>query len=622
MNVLVVDVGGSKVKILFSGDEEARRFPSGRRLTPQQMVAKVKQLAADWKYDAVSIGYPGFVLRGRAVADPHNLAVGWVGFDFRAAFGCPVKLINDAAMQALGSYKGGKMLFLGLGTGLGAAMIVDGIIEPMELAHLPYKKATFEDYVGQRGLDRKGKKKWREHVVDVVARLVAALEPDDVVLGGGNVKQLNKLPPGCRAGDNANAFLGGFRLWEEPGGHKTIGLAEADRDLGRSEGTAMPLVSTVSQRTTEVSNMKPTEKLHELGQSLWLDNITRDLLTSGTLERYIDELSVTGLTSNPTIFDRAIKNSTAYDAAIRKSLREGKSGEQLFLELALADIRQAADRFRPIWERTSGVDGWVSLEVSPLLAHDTARSLAAAQDLHARAARPNVLIKIPGTQEGLPAIEEAIFAGVPVNVTLLFSREHYVAAAEAFLRGIERRIDAGLKADVGSVASVFVSRWDGAVMDKVPDALRNRLGIAVAQRAYTAYGTLLASPRWQRAFNAGARPQRLLWGSTGTKDPNASDVLYVNALAAPFTVNTMPEATLNAFAEHGDVGAILPADGGDSETVLTEFAKVGVDVDALAARLQDDGATSFVKSWNELMAVIASKSAELAVAMRDTVSGN
>jgi len=358
--------------------------------------------------------------------------------------------------------------------------------------------------------------------------------------------------------------------------------------------------------------MKATEKLHDLGQSIWLDNITRELLTSGTLERYIDELSVTGLTSNPTIFDQAIKNSTSYDPAIHDELREGKSGERLFFELALDDLTRAADLFRPIHDRTSGVDGWVSLEVSPLLAHDTASTLAAAKDLHGRANRPNLLIKIPGTKEGLPAIEEAIFAGIPINVTLLFSREHYVAAAEAFLRGIERRIAGGLNPDVGSVASVFVSRWDAAVMDKVPDALRGRLGIAIAERTYRAYRTLLASPRWQRVFNAGGRPQRLLWASTGTKDPEASDVLYVKALAAPFTINTMPEQTLKALADHGELGDILKADGGDCEEVLAEFAKVDVDIDALATRLQNEGAASFVKSWDELMAVIASKSAALA----------
>jgi len=360
--------------------------------------------------------------------------------------------------------------------------------------------------------------------------------------------------------------------------------------------------------------MKATQKLHDLGQSLWLDNITRDLLTSGTLKRYIEELSVTGLTSNPTIFDHAIKNSSAYDGAIRKKLKEGKSGEKLFFELALEDITQAADLFGPTFEKTNGVDGWVSLEVSPLLAHDTASTLAAAKELHARAERPNIFIKIPGTEEGLPAIEEAIFAGVPVNVTLLFSREHYVLAAEAFLRGIERRIDAGLKPKVDSVASVFISRWDAAVMEKVPESLRDQLGIAVAKRTYKAYRQLLDSPRWQRVYNSGARPQRLLWASTGTKDPKASDVLYIKALAAPFTVNTMPEGTLKALADHGQLGPMLPADGGDCEAVLAEFAKAGIDPGALGAQLQDEGAKSFVKSWNELMTVIASKSASLAKA--------
>ena len=358
--------------------------------------------------------------------------------------------------------------------------------------------------------------------------------------------------------------------------------------------------------------MKPTETLHDRGQSLWLDNITRDLLESGTLQRYIDELSVTGLTSNPTIFDHAIKNSSAYDAAIRKKVKEGKSGEPLFFELALEDLTRAADLFRPIWDRTRGVDGWVSLEVSPLLAHDTASTLAAAKALHARAGRPNLLIKIPGTREGLPAIEEAIFAGVPINVTLLFSHEHYLAAADAFFRGIERRVTAGLEAEVGSVASVFISRWDAAVTRRAPEAPHNQLGIAIAKRTYKAYRTLLGSPRWQRVFNAGARPQRLLWASTGTKDPGASDILYIRALAAPFTVNTMPEGTLKALADHGALGGSLPADGGDCEEVLARFAGAGVDVDALAGQLQDEGAKAFVNSWHELMDVIASKSAALA----------
>jgi transaldolase len=357
--------------------------------------------------------------------------------------------------------------------------------------------------------------------------------------------------------------------------------------------------------------MKATQLLYDLGQSIWLDNITRDLLETGTLERYIKELSVTGLTSNPTIFDHAIKNSTAYDNAIHEDLKKGKSGEALFFDLALDDLTRAADLFRPIHDRTDGVDGFVSLEVSPLLAYDTASTLAAAKELHARAGRPNLLIKIPGTKEGLPAIEESIFAGIPINVTLLFSREHYVAAAEAFLRGIERRIEAGLDPNVGSVASVFISRWDAAVASKVPEALHNQLGIAIAERTYKACRGLLGSSRWQRVYNLGARPQRLLWASTGTKDPSASDILYIKALAAPFTVNTMPEGTLKALAEHTELGPILPADGGDCEEVIAKFAKAGVDVDALAAQLQDEGAKSFVRSWNELMGVIKSKEADL-----------
>jgi transaldolase len=360
--------------------------------------------------------------------------------------------------------------------------------------------------------------------------------------------------------------------------------------------------------------MKATQVLHDLGQSIWLDNITRDLLNNGTLKRYIDELSVTGLTSNPTIFDNAIAKSAAYDADILAKVGQGKSGEALFFELALDDLTRAADLFAPIHQRTNGVDGFVSLEVSPLLAYDTERTLAAAKDLFARAARPNLLIKIPGTKEGLPAIEEAIFAGIPINVTLLFSREHYLAAAEAYLRGIERRIAAGLNPDVASVASVFISRWDAAVADKVPEALRDRLGIAIGQRTYKASQELFASPRWQRIYNAGARVQRPLWASTGTKNPKASPILYVQALAAPYTVNTMPEATLNALAGYTEIGGLLAPDGGDCEEVLAEFAKAGVDVDALAARLQDEGAKSFVKSWNGLMSVIESKSTAIQAA--------
>jgi transaldolase len=357
--------------------------------------------------------------------------------------------------------------------------------------------------------------------------------------------------------------------------------------------------------------MNPARMLHNLGQSLWLDNITRELLNSGTLQRYIDELSVTGLTSNPTIFDHAIKNSVTYDEDISQAASSAKPGEDIFFDLALVDLTRAAELFQPIFARTDGIDGWVSLEVSPLLAHDTKGTVTAARNLHQRSGKPNLFIKIPGTAEGLPAIEATIFAGVPVNVTLLFSREQYVAAAEAYLRGVERRIEAGLNPAVASVASVFVSRWDVAISGKAPGELTNRLGIAVAQRTYKAYRELLASARFQRAANAGARAQRLLWASTGTKDPHASDILYVKALAAPFTVDTMPENTLRAFGDHGEVGETLAPDGGDCETVLASFAKAGIDIDALAARLQDEGASSFVASWNDLMACIDAKSATI-----------
>ena len=356
---------------------------------------------------------------------------------------------------------------------------------------------------------------------------------------------------------------------------------------------------------------RTTEKLHEIGQSIWLDNITHRLLASGTLLSYIRELTVTGLTSNPTIFDHAIKNSNDYDDVIRRKLDEGKSGEVLFFELALEDLRQAADFFRPIYDQTDGVDGWVSLEVSPLLAHDPTGTVTEAKALHNRAARPNLFIKIPGTSQGLPAIEEAIFAGIPVNVTLLFSGEQYVAAAEAYMRGVERRIAAGLNPDVGSVASLFVSRWDVAVAQKVPEGLHNRLGIAIARKAYEMYRTLLDSPRWQRIQNAGARPQRLLWASTGTKDPKASSILYVQALALPSTINTMPEATLNALAAHSEFGE---APRGNHDTIFTEFAIAGINTDAVAAQLLREGVASFAKSWNDLLDCIASKSQTLKAA--------
>src|SRR5437667_1066902 len=357
--------------------------------------------------------------------------------------------------------------------------------------------------------------------------------------------------------------------------------------------------------------VKGTQRMYENGQSLWLDNITRDLLNNGTLKRYVDEFSITGLTSNPTIFDHAIKNSRAYDAALSQKAKQSGSPQELFFELALEDLSRAAELFRPIHEKTNGVDGWVSLEVSPLLAHDTASTIASAKELFQRANLSNMFFKIPGTKEGLPAIEEAIYSGVPIYVTLLFSREQYLPAADAYLRGIERRVSAGLNPNVASVASVFVSRWDAAVADKVPANLRDQLGIAIAKRTYAAASALLSSQRSRRLYNFGARPQRLLWGSTGTKNPAAPEVLYAKALAAPFTVNTMPEQTLKAVAAHTESFDLLPADGGNSEEILAEFAKEGVDIDALAIRLQDEGAKSFVNSWNDLMEVISSKRVSL-----------
>jgi transaldolase len=349
--------------------------------------------------------------------------------------------------------------------------------------------------------------------------------------------------------------------------------------------------------------MKATTKLQALGQSLWLDNITREMLDSGQLQRYIDESSITGLTSNPSIFDKAIK-SGAYDEEIRQKAADAADRETLFFELAIEDLRRAADLFAPIHQRTAGVDGWVSLEVSPLLAYDTARSVRAAADLHARAGRENVFIKIPGTEQGLPAIEEATFAGVPVNITLLFSRGQYLTSADAYMRGIERRIDAGLDPNVSSVASVFISRWDAAVIGHVPEQLRGRLGLAVGLKTYQAYQRLMNSDRWQRLANAGARVQRLLWASTSTKDPNSPDTMYIDGLRAPHTINTMPESTLRAFEDHGRVGDPIAADGGDADATLAQFASAGIDVDALAATLQSDGARNFVQSWEDLLSRI------------------
>jgi transaldolase len=349
-------------------------------------------------------------------------------------------------------------------------------------------------------------------------------------------------------------------------------------------------------------------RLYEMGQSLWLDNITRGLLTSGTLEKYIHDYDLKGLTSNPSIFEAAIHGADFYDEAIRTKSAAGLKGEALFLELALEDLRAAADLFLPMHVETHGLEGWVSMEVSPLLVHDADGTLAEAKSLHKKLQRPNAFIKIPGTPEGVKAIEEAIFAGIPVNVTLLFSREHYLAAAEAYLRGIERRIEQGLDPKVASVASLFVSRWDAAVKDKVPDELKNKLGIAVAGQTYAAYRELLASPRWKQLAEQGALPQRLLWASTGTKDPAASDILYVQSLTAPNTVNTVPEKTLLAFADHGVVNGSMPTEGGGAEKVLKQFAEAGIDVAALGAQLQTEGAEAFSKSWKQLLDVIEEKS--------------
>jgi transaldolase len=353
--------------------------------------------------------------------------------------------------------------------------------------------------------------------------------------------------------------------------------------------------------------VKPTQKLHDAGQSLWIDDITRDMLDSGTLQKYIEEFSVTGLTSNPTIFDKAVAKSSSYDATIGKLMKAGLAGEELFFELALEDLSRAADMFLPVHKRTATVDGWVSLEVSPLLAYDSKATIAEAKRLYKKAGKPNLFIKIPGTKEGLPAIEEAIFSGVTVNVTLLFSASDYAAAADAYMKGLERRVAAGLSPDVRSVASVFISRWDKAVMDKVPDSLRDKLGIAVAKQAYKSYREVIASDRWQKLESLGARPQRLLFASTSTKDPKAPDTMYVSGLAAPDTVNTMPDETLLAFADHGSVGRLLDADGGDSEKVLAEYPPAGVDVDALGRQLQVEGAKSFVQSWQDLLKSIDSK---------------
>jgi transaldolase len=357
----------------------------------------------------------------------------------------------------------------------------------------------------------------------------------------------------------------------------------------------------------------PTKALHDAGQSLWLDNITRTMLDEGELERLIGELGITGLTSNPSIFDKALAEGHAYDAQVRELHEQGMSDEEVFFEVAISDLRRACDLFMPAHRASAGFDGWVSLEVSPELAYDTEATIAQARSLHLRTDRSNLFVKIPGTPEGLPAIEAAIHAGIPINVTLLFDRDQYLAAADAYLRGLERRVADGLAPDVCSVASIFVSRWDGAVQDTAPEALRGKLGLAVCGRAFKAYRDLLRSERMLRLMNLGARPQRMLWASTSTKDPSLPDTLYVDGLFTPFTVNTMPDSTLHAVADHGALPERpLPADGVEAETVLDAYEQAGIDVDALAKELQSKGAEAFVKSWSGLLETIASKRAALA----------
>jgi transaldolase len=463
----------------------------------------------------------------------------------------------------------------------------------------------------------------------VVARDVAdALEATDAERGilvcgsgAGVTIAANKLP-GVRAAYGADHYTGHQMVEHDHVNVLTLGARvmgpEVAAEIVAAFVNAVPSTEERHlRRLGEVldferaRSLNAATRLHDAGQSLWLDNITRALITSGTLARYIADLAVTGLTSNPTIFDKALSGSADYDDQIRALLANGVDGEALFFELAVEDLTKAASLFRPIWDTTGGVDGWVSLEVSPKLAHDTKSTVAEAKALHDKAATPNLFIKVPGTPEGIPAIEELIAAGVSVNVTLLFSREHYQAAATAYLRGLQRRKEAGLDLDIASVASVFISRWDAAVMGKLPDELRGQLGVAIATRTYKAYRELLDSEWWRQLATAGAKPQRLLWASTGTKDPTLPDTYYIHALAAEQTINTMPEKTLLAFGEHGEVGEMLPADGGDAEGVLSRIAEAGVDVDALAATLQSEGADAFVKSWDDLLGGISAKAEEL-----------
>jgi transaldolase len=464
-------------------------------------------------------------------------------------------------------------------------------------------------------------------VARAVADAIDATDAERGILicgsGAGVTIAANKLP-GIRAGYGADHYTGHQMVEHDHVNVLTLGARVMGPEVAAEIVAAFVNAAPSTEerhlrRLGEVleferdRSMNAATRLHDAGQSLWLDNITRGLVSSGTLARYIADLAVTGLTSNPTIFDHAVTRSADYDNQIRALHSAGTESETLFFALALVDLTKAASLFRPSWDATRGVDGWVSLEVSPKLANDTSTTVTEAKALHEKAATPNLFIKVPGTPEGIPAIEELIFAGVPVNVTLLFSREHYRAAAGAYVRGLERRKEAGLDLDVASVASVFISRWDAAVAGKLPDDLRGQLGVAIAKRTYKEYCDLLASDRWRNVAAAGAKPQRLLWASTGTKDPNLPDTYYIPALASEQTINTMPEKTLLAFGEHGSVGELLPADGGDAEDVLARIGEAGVDVDALAATLQTEGAGAFVKSWDDLLGCIGSKAEELSV---------
>jgi transaldolase len=360
------------------------------------------------------------------------------------------------------------------------------------------------------------------------------------------------------------------------------------------------------------TTVNPARQLHEAGQSLWLDSINRAMLGSGDLARYVDQLAVTGLTSNPTILGHAMAASHDYEGSLRALLAQGVSGPQdLVYAAAFEDLGQAANLFRPAWQASGGEDGYVSVEVPPDLAYDAPATVALARHLHAMAGFPNLLVKVPGTPQGLTVLEELVDAGIGVNVTLLFSDTHYLRTAEAYMRALERRLARGEDLAVPSVASVFVSRWDKAADSLLPKPLHGRLGVAMAQKVYSSYQSLLASDRWRDLEAGGARPQRVLWASTSAKDPALPDTYYVEKLASPGTINTMPEKTLIAFADHGTVGEMLRDDYASGEETVAEVAAKGVDVDALGESLQRQGARAFSADWSALLDAIAAKASSI-----------